>query len=96
MPSKAFAYLSYGRPAVASGDGVVADLLATPGAGVAVPPETPQALADMIQRLYEDWDLQTHRGKRGDGSSINEPLSWGAQRACRVEALESVRTPSHG
>jgi len=51
MPSKIQAILACGRPVVTSGPGDVARVTEESGAGVAVPPGDPQALAAAVRRL---------------------------------------------
>jgi len=51
IPLKTFAYMASGRPIVAALTGAAADLISRAGAGFAVDPENPQALADAILRL---------------------------------------------
>lgn len=52
IPSKVQAYLAAGRPILACLNGEGADLVTAAGAGLAVPAEDRQALADAILRLY--------------------------------------------
>jgi glycosyltransferase involved in cell wall biosynthesis len=52
IPSKVQAYLAAGRPILACLNGEGADLVIEAGAGLAVPAEDGQALADAILRLY--------------------------------------------
>lgn len=52
IPSKVQAYLAAGRPILACLNGEGADLVTAAGAGLAVPAEDGQALADAILRLY--------------------------------------------
>ena len=51
LPTKTLAYLAAGRPVIAAMDGATADLVREAGAGVAVAPGDPAALADAIAGL---------------------------------------------
>jgi colanic acid biosynthesis glycosyl transferase WcaI len=51
IPSKTQAYLAAGRPVIMAVRGDAADIVLEAGAGLAVPPEDPQALADAILAL---------------------------------------------
>ncbi|MBI4234135.1 MAG: glycosyltransferase family 4 protein [Chloroflexi bacterium] len=95
LSSKVFDYLSYGRPVVFAGEGDMADLLGMSSGGVAVPPESPEALADAIQKLYEDPDLRTRMGQQG-ASYVRQHFSWEAQRGRLAEALNGTRDAGHG
>lgn len=55
VPSKTYSILAAGRPLVASIDegSEVARIVETAGAGIALPPEDPEALTKAIQRLIE-------------------------------------------
>jgi len=52
IPSKVQAYLAAGRPIIASLNGEGANLITEAGAGIAVPAEDGQALADAVLRMY--------------------------------------------
>ncbi len=51
LANKIFDYLAAGRPVVVGAHGEMADLVREAGAGVVVPPEQPEALADAIAAL---------------------------------------------
>src|SRR6185312_8488789 len=51
IPTKTQAYMAAGRPILMSVDGEAARLITEAGAGIAVPPEDPPALADAIVRM---------------------------------------------
>ena len=62
VPSKLYGILASGRPVLASVDqgSEVAQVIERFGAGVAIPPEDPQALADSLRKLYiQSSDLPT-------------------------------------
>lgn len=67
IPSKVQAYLAAGRPVIACLNGEGAELVVEAGAGLAVPAEDAQALADATLRLYHlpkaERDLMGVRGR---------------------------------
>lgn len=67
MPSKIQVLLASGRAIVGSvpSTGTAASALRKSGAGVIVPPEEPQALADAIVKLYRDRSLAERLGRQG-------------------------------
>ena len=71
VPSKLYGILAAGKPYVAAveEDSEVADLTARHDSGLVVPPESPEALAKAIVRLYEDPALRTRLGANGLAAS---------------------------
>jgi glycosyltransferase involved in cell wall biosynthesis len=71
VPSKLYGILAAGRPYVAAveEDSEVADLTVRHDSGLVVPPESPEALAKAIVRLYEDAALRAHLGANGLAAS---------------------------
>lgn len=66
IPSKIQAYLAAGRPIIACLNGAGADIVTDAGAGVAVPAEDPQALAEAVKDLYKTPESERHKmGVRG-------------------------------
>lgn len=67
MPSKIQVLLASGRAIVGSvpSTGTAASALRKSGAGIIVPPEEPQPLADAIIKLYRDYDLADRLGRKG-------------------------------
>ena len=67
MPSKIQVLLASGRAIVGSvpSTGTAASALRKSGAGIIVPPEEPQALADAIVKLYRDRSLADRLGRKG-------------------------------
>jgi colanic acid biosynthesis glycosyl transferase WcaI len=67
MPSKIQVLLASGRAIVGSvpSTGTAASALRKSGAGLIVPPEEPQALADAIVKLYRDCSLAERLGRQG-------------------------------
>jgi len=67
VPSKMYSILAAGRPCLASVDpGTEVDrTLAAAGAGLAVPPEDPEAFRAALGRLLDDADLRRRQGAAG-------------------------------
>lgn len=67
MPSKIQVLLASGRAIVGSvpSTGTAASALRKSGAGIIVPPEEPQTLADAIIKLYRDRTLADRLGRKG-------------------------------
>ena len=65
VPSKMFDFMAIGRPVVLSAAGEPARLLDLAGAGVAVPPEDPEALAGAVRWLAEHPAAAVEMGRRG-------------------------------
>jgi glycosyltransferase involved in cell wall biosynthesis len=65
LPVKMFSYMACARPVLLSTEGESTELLRRAGAGVAVPPEDPAALAQAVLELQADAELRTEMGRRG-------------------------------
>lgn len=64
-PNKVFDYMAAGRPVVLAIDGVIRDVVEGEGAGVAVGPANPPAMAEAIRRLALDRTAARAMGRRG-------------------------------
>jgi glycosyltransferase involved in cell wall biosynthesis len=64
-PNKVFDYMAAGRPVVLAIDGVIRDVVEGAGAGLAVPPGNPEALAEAVRLLAADPDKARQMGRRG-------------------------------
>ena len=73
--SKVFPALSCGVPVVFAGAGETPEILERSGAGVAVRPEDPRALADAVVRLVDDPDGRAAMGEAGRRLATDE-FSW--------------------
>jgi glycosyltransferase involved in cell wall biosynthesis len=66
-PNKLFDYMAAGKPVLCAVEGDMANLVTQSGAGMAVPPENPEALAEAVLRLVQlpDHERQAmgHRGR---------------------------------
>lgn len=67
MPSKIPLLMASDRPIIGSvpATGTAAKAIRKSGGGVVVPPESPQALADAVFKLYQNPDLATQLGHQG-------------------------------
>jgi len=65
LPVKMFSYMACGRPVLLSIEGEAVQLLDRAQAGVAVPPETPEALARAILDLQADPSARAAFGRNG-------------------------------
>ena len=67
LPSKSFSILASGRPIIASvdEDSDLARLVQRSEAGLCVPPEDPQRLAEAVMRLHGDAELRVRLGENG-------------------------------
>jgi glycosyltransferase involved in cell wall biosynthesis len=64
-PNKVFDYMAAGRPTLLAIDGVIRDVVDAAGAGIAVPPGDPEALAQAAVRLADDRPSSRQMGRRG-------------------------------
>jgi len=76
-PAKTFPYMASGKPVIFSGLGEGARLIREARAGLVVPPEDPQALAEAVKRLVENPALAEDLGRNGR-RYVEEHLSWDA------------------
>jgi glycosyltransferase involved in cell wall biosynthesis len=77
-------FMAVGRPVVLSAQGEAARILAAAGAGVAVPPENPEALAGAIRWLSAHPDAAAEMGRRG------KEYAHRRLRGVQAERLEEV------
>jgi glycosyltransferase involved in cell wall biosynthesis len=76
LPTKIFEAVAAARPVVLSARGEAAELVERHGAGIVVPPEHPQALAEGLRRLARDRAKLTELGR--NGRRLAEAHSWDA------------------
>lgn len=67
VPGKIFESMAARRPVVLAAEGEAAHLVAEARAGIAVPPENPQAMADAIAQLADDPAMRRQMGESGIG-----------------------------
>jgi glycosyltransferase involved in cell wall biosynthesis len=65
LPSKLTDFMAVGRPVLLAAAGESARLVESVGAGVVVPPEDPDALADAVRWLHEHPEEAEEMGRRG-------------------------------
>ena len=84
IPSKLIDFMATGRPVVLSASGEAARIVETSGAGVAVPPEDPRALAAAAELLADDSAARVRMGERG------REFARRRLRSVQAERLEEV------
>jgi glycosyltransferase involved in cell wall biosynthesis len=93
-PSKMFEAMAVGRPVVLAVAGDAADVLARAGAGIAVPPEEPEALARAVTELADDRARASALGEAGRawvGANLARETLAGRFEAILLEAIERHR-----
>lgn len=92
-PNKVFDCMAAGRPVVLAIDGVIRELVEQAGAGVAVPPGDPEALAQALRTLARD--RAAARAMGGRGRRLVEQRFDRAAMALRLEhELRRAAEPS--
>jgi len=76
-PAKIYASMACGKPVIYSGQGEGARLVEQAACGLVVPPEDPQALADVTRTLMNDPLLARQLGENGR-RFVRENLGWPA------------------
>ena len=84
VPSKMIDYMAAGRPVILAASGESARLLRSAGAGYAVEPESPGALAAAIRRIGTDADEAQRMGERGRAFAAKR------LRSAQAERLEQI------
>ncbi|HEY44468.1 MAG TPA: glycosyltransferase family 4 protein, partial [Anaerolineae bacterium] len=64
-PNKIFDYMAAGRAVVLAIDGVIREVLEEAGAGIAVQPGDPEALANAVRKLAEEPEQRRQMGLAG-------------------------------
>lgn len=88
-PNKVFDYMAAGRPVVLAINGVIRELVEGAGAGLAVPPGDPEALAAAIRALAADPERGRAMGRRGR-RLIEERFSRSILAAKLADLLEEM------
>ncbi|MBP7126531.1 glycosyltransferase family 4 protein [Myxococcota bacterium] len=91
-PCKVVAYMACGLPVIFSGRGEVPRMLDRSGAGVAVPPEDPGALARALVEAAEHPEAWARRGEAAR-AWVEDRLSWEALVTRWLDCLEGRRPP---
>jgi len=92
-PSKVFPYMASGLPVVYAGAGELPRLLRRADAGIAVPPEDPDALADAFADLAADPDRAARMGRHGREYAVAH-LDWSSIVGHWLDCLEGRAVPS--
>ncbi len=96
-PSKTFAVMAAGKPVVFAGKGECARLVEEARAGIVVPPENPQALAEAVYALFNNAALAEELGRNGRRYA-EEKLNWSTLIGSWLNDLaeSSVKNPYLG
>jgi len=87
-PSKTLPPLACGIPVIYAGRGEMARIINDANAGIVVPPEQPEALADAIRRMADDADLARQLGRKGR-LLCEKDFSWHTIVGNWLEALRT-------
>jgi glycosyltransferase involved in cell wall biosynthesis len=93
-PNKVFDYMAAGRPVILAIDGVIRQVVETSGAGIAVPPGDPAAMAAAIRRLAALPDRGRSLGLAGK-QAIEKDYSRSKLAQDLYALLHEMRSP-HG
>jgi len=98
VPSKMIDFMAVGKPILLTAAGESVRLLERAGAGVAVPPEDPQALAEAVRWLEENPGEAAMMGERGRDFARRRMRIIQAERLEQVllEVVERRRRPRNG
>jgi glycosyltransferase involved in cell wall biosynthesis len=86
IPSKMFEAMAAGRPVILGVEGEAKEILLGAGAGIAVPPDDSEALADAILRLRQNAELARALGANGR-RAVREKYSRRQQARAYLELL---------
>jgi len=89
-PNKVFDYMAAGRPVILAIDGVIREVVEQSGAGIAVPPGDPGALAEAIRRLACQPEMGRAMGLAGR-KLVEERFSRGILARKLALMLEEMR-----
>lgn len=88
-PNKVFDYMAAGRPVLLAIDGVIRQVIEEEGAGIAIPPGDPSALAEGVRRLASGPASARMMGERGRDAVVRR-FDRRQQSALLAGALERV------
>lgn len=91
-PAKIFATMASGKPVLYSGAGEGGRLVEEARAGIVVPPENPEALADAIRTLVNDPSFAEELGRNGR-RYVEQHLNWPILVQNWLTQLTSARCP---
>jgi len=78
IPTKLFEYMAYGIPIIATDVGYQADIVNESKAGVVIPADSAEALADAILSLWQDPELRARLGNKGREAFFSD-YCWEAE-----------------
>jgi glycosyltransferase involved in cell wall biosynthesis len=90
IPTKTQAYMAAGRPVLMSVNGDAARLITEAAAGIAVPPEDPEALADALVRMAETPREQREAMGRAARAYYYEHLSFARGMAKTLDVIRDA------
>lgn len=88
-PTKVFEYLAMGRPIIASDLDQIGEVITDGRNGVLVPPSDVEALADALQRVFDDYPRYAALGRQARIDAIAHH-TWNHRVARMCEALEQL------
>jgi glycosyltransferase involved in cell wall biosynthesis len=88
-PAKAFVMMAGGKPIVLAAEGEAARLIHASGAGVVVPPENHEALANAIQTLLRNPEIASQLGSSGRKFVVNN-FQWSSLVSDWIAELSEV------
>jgi glycosyltransferase involved in cell wall biosynthesis len=89
IPTKMLEFMSCGRPVILGVAGQARQILEAAGVGLAIEPESSEALADAIQHLYENPRLASSMGQQGR-EYIVKNFSRASTAEKYIKALDSL------
>jgi glycosyltransferase involved in cell wall biosynthesis len=92
-PLKPFEAMALGRPIVISDLPALREIAAPEERGLAFPPDDAVALADAVQRLFDDPELAARLGEAGREWVVNE-RQWSMNGRRYVEAFAAAKAPT--
>ena len=93
MPHKLFDYLAEGLPVVASDFPLWREIVQESGAGLVVPPDDPEVVADAILDILDDPDTAAEMGERGR-RAVSDHFSWEAEARSLLALYDDLLPPS--
>ncbi|MCO5064448.1 MAG: glycosyltransferase family 4 protein [Rhizobiaceae bacterium] len=92
QPNKMFEYMSAGLPVIASDFPLWRTIIAGNNCGLLVEPQNPQAIANAIDRLFEDSGMARRMGENGS-KAVREKYNWGMEEKRLLALYEELVGP---
>lgn len=96
LPVRVLEAMAMARPIAFSGEGVASRLVEESGAGVAIPPNDPDALAEAIRTLAADPDRRVRLGEAGRRTVLDRFNRATVAAAIEASLLRAIGSPSPG